>query len=160
MRQLDYFTILNVPFSFVERKQHVPVSYLPEFRLAELLLVLSKCCRANKSSIMKLHIFNWALRDKENRVKFMRYMSEQLRPQDIIMRYDPSLNRTIDIALGEFLIERIQGNKVQLTNKGRKVVADLERVKCLKEEKKFCNEIGKKLTDTKVKQLVQGVRGV
>ena len=85
----------------------------------------------------------------------------------MIVRYDPSLNRAVEFALAEGLVQRSEQPqfdstsesspapyRIALTAKGRQLVQELlKEDDCLQTEKEFLKEIGRKVTQKQVQSL-------
>src|SRR5438876_12415673 len=94
---------LDVPFSFERRPAPLPGDLRPAWRIALLLLILFHS-RAQKASLQKLHVLNWAARTAGNQKLLLRFMSGAAGKDEIIPRVEPSLNRAINFARGESLV--------------------------------------------------------
>ncbi|BDG10794.1 hypothetical protein AMPC_39070 [Anaeromyxobacter paludicola] len=79
----------------------------------------------------------------------------------MVVRFDPTLNRAMEYAVAEGLVERMSEARVKITDKGRKLARDIDRsTDCLAAERAFLDEIGKSVTDKFVRELlIQGARG-
>lgn len=156
---LDDFT--GVKFSFKARPIPIPVDLRPDWRLAIILLILYKCCRSSRGSLRKLHVLNWAIRTSEARSIFQQLVDGRISPVDVIVRYEPGLSRAIDLALGEGLVEKVDGDRIQLTQKGKKCAADIGGLSdCFEQEKIFLNNVGKAITEKRLQGLIDMVVGV
>src|SRR5713226_9500909 len=90
--------VLERPFGFGERPVPTPAEYRPKWRTA-LVVLLVGACHGKRASWNQLHMLNWAARSKETRAAFERLRAGEARLEDAIVRYDPSLDRAIDLAL-------------------------------------------------------------
>ena len=87
----------------------------------------------------QLHVLNWAARTRESRQDFLAFLSGKRTPSQIIVRYDPSLNRAVHFAFAEDLVTRrelqlsLNGERngssppyrVLLTKKGRELLKQI-----------------------------------
>jgi len=65
-----------------------------------------------------------------------------LSPGSLIARVEPSLNRAVDFALGEGLLRRPSGDKIELTHTGIELADEIyARGDTLAVEKHFMNEL-------------------
>ena len=132
---------INVPFTFARRPESIPPDLRPKWRVAMLLLLL-RYCRGSQSSLMKLHVLNWAIRTPESRGRFLAYIKGEANPEDVIIRFEPGLNLAIDFARGEGLIKIEKGKKVELTDRGSNIAQQIDSDKdCLVEERKFLADV-------------------
>lgn len=60
----EYNNITKI--SFVKRPISIPPDYRPMFKVAQIVMILGYCCRSNRSSLLKLHLFSWALKSEGN----------------------------------------------------------------------------------------------
>lgn len=146
------FDNLDTLLVFRSRPEAIPSDFRPIWRICLILLILQLASRSQKSSISKIQILNWAIRSKESRESLLRSIDGKVSPDTIALRIEPSLNRAIDLAQGEGLIEFVNGKNIQLTWHGGNVVKKLLELDSLfTEEKSFLLEIGKsKLTEQTV----------
>src|ERR1019366_6896430 len=87
-------------------RRPIPIfpSYRPMYRIALNLMILKVNCTGSKASLLKLHLFSWALKSEENMRKLMHYFTTDFANPTIHFGIEPSLNRAIDYALAENLI--------------------------------------------------------
>jgi hypothetical protein len=100
-------------------------------------------------------MINSAIRTSEDREMLIGLIHREVSPDQIIIRVEPSLNRAVDLACGEGLVERISGNRIRLTEQGRTAAEQLDTWENLfKQEKKFLRDISKYLTEEIVQDLL------
>jgi hypothetical protein len=112
-----------------------------------LLLVLKNCCRGSKSSLYKLHLLNWTLPDAERRAALLEALSAERQYQNVRIQVEPSFVQAIQYAVGERLVERLENNRVKITDAGRQFAKEIEAAECLKLESDFFKTLGLKLTE-------------
>jgi hypothetical protein len=88
--------VLDRPFTFHEQPVPIPAEYRTRWRVA-LLLLLMGACRGHRARWHQLHVLNWASRTTANEHAFERLKNGESRPEDAVVRYDPSLDRAIDL---------------------------------------------------------------
>jgi hypothetical protein len=71
--------------------------------------------RKAKASLDKIHILNWAVRDLERQRSLLGYVDGVIGPEDVIVRYEPGLDRALRLAAAEELVEVVRTNELQLT---------------------------------------------
>ncbi len=101
------------------------------------MILIIEHCRGGKSSVEQLHVLDWVDTHSRVALPFLEFIIGNKTPSDIIIRYDPSLSRTIDFALAEDLITQrevaIAGKKppssstfrFNLTAKGKVLLKEL-----------------------------------
>lgn len=165
--------VLNVPFTFQRRPSAIPCVMRPAWRLHILSLILDQC-RGGRASLEQLHVLNWAIRTDESRQLFLQFIKGSRAPNQIIVRYDPSLSRAIDFAFAEKLVSRhekqatlledIQDKseekkkappyRVILSERGKALVLQIHEMEyAFVVEKEFLRAIGKKVTQDQVQSL-------
>jgi hypothetical protein len=82
----------------------------------------------------------------------------QARPDDVVVRYDPSLDRAIDLALGNGLLMRRGGGILALTGTGKSFVELLGNSNVLKTERDFLSDV-RPVKQAFVEQLLPGRAG-
>lgn len=144
--------LLDAPFTFTERPVPTPAELRPQWRTTLVCLIVDACW-GKRASWHQLHVLNWATRSPVTRATYERLHQLQARPDDVVVRYDPSLDRAIDLALGERFLERKGGDIVALTARGKGVVARLSGEDALVEEKRFLGQV-RPVTQAFVEQLL------
>lgn len=145
-------------FRFSARPIAIPPDLRPVWRMTILVLFLHRCCRQGKSSLKKLHVLNWAIRHPASRQTLLDVLEGRVRPDRAIVRFDPALNRALDLAKGEELVEQVSGDRFQITAKGQLLAEEaMNDSACLTSEKWFMSEVGSKVTEVKINQLLGAV---
>lgn len=145
---------LKTEFLFRRRPASIPGDLRPGWRIGLLVLLLKNCCRGGRTSLARLHVLSWGIRTKENRENLQAAITGSLAPDSVIVRFEPLLNRAVDFAIGEGLVRRAGGNKIELTARGREFAMDMERVHTIFEvEKAFINVIRQRVTETLVNRM-------
>jgi hypothetical protein len=145
---------LRTPFLFSDRRVDLPADLRPAWRIGIIVLLMKLCCRESKARFRQLHVLNWGVRNRRNRDLLMRAVSNDVPIDTVLVRIEPSLNRAVDLALGEGLIERLAGDQLQLTGKGTDLADAIQQTKGLfQQEKAFMNVIKKKVNERFVSEL-------
>ena len=151
----DLLDALDIPFKFRTRPTSLPADLRPTWRLAVLALILERSCKGGRATLRKLHVLNWAIRSKESRGAFLKLLAGDGDPDAAIVRFEPALNRAIDLARGERLVVRESGDRVQLTPLGALFVNEIEKSdNCLVEERNFLRRVGK-IGETRISNLLK-----
>ena len=94
----------------------------------------------------------------ESRRTLLDVLEERVHPDRAIVRFDPALNRALDLAKGEGLVEQLGGDRFHITTKGQlfaeKVFEDSD---CMKTEKWFLDEVRGRMTEARVTRLLKAV---
>jgi hypothetical protein len=147
---------LDTPFVFRSRPEAIPGDFRPLWRIGILLLILFIASRGSRSSSGRLHVLNWAIRTPDNRQTLINLIDGKTKPDTIVVRIEPSLNRAVNLAFGEGLVDRVS-NRISLTLIGQKAAKILyNETNIFIEEKKFLEVIGKRLTEQLVQHLLSG----
>ncbi len=114
MSNATFEDVFDAPFTFHLRPRPIACDLRPVWRLHALLLLLEQC-RGGQANIEQLHVLNWATRTRETRTAFLDFLLGKRAPSQIIVRYDPSLNRAVHFAFAEGLATR---REIQLSLSG------------------------------------------
>ena len=145
---------IDVPFTFTRRPEPLPADLRPNWRVAMLLLLL-RSCRSEKASLEKLHVLNWAIRTKESRRRFFGHVNGEGNPDDVIIRFEPGLNRAIDFARGEGLVKIKNGTRVELTDHGSNIAQQINRNEnFMVDERKFLDDVKSFVLEKDIKTLL------
>ncbi len=158
MKDTDVLAILDVPFRFSERPSPVLPRHRMAWGMALVALMLSLCSRGQKASLQKLHVLNWAVRNEQNRSSFLAFLAASASPGAVLVRYEPSLNRAIDFAAGEGLVEILENAMIRLTSQGQTFATELMNQKeLLSDEIAFFRLLRLQVTEKLVTSLTRSV---
>jgi hypothetical protein len=148
MKTEEVLSVLEVPFTFSRRPVAIPGDMRPLWRIALIALFLNISSRGAKSSLTRLHALNWLSKKQASQDQLISLLDKKYLSETIIVRYEPSFNRALDLAIGERLIARLDGKNFSLTPKGRAFAKAIESEDdCLSPEKAFLSKIGKRFTE-------------
>lgn len=122
--------------------------YRPLYKLTQILLVLYINSRGGKSSLIRLQLFNWALKDE----KRIQIMIESARERSLVVSVwgmDPSMNSAIQFGLAEGMIKK-KNNGISITEYGNIYVGTLIKGDEFKEMYSLLIDIGKGITESMV----------
>lgn len=146
---------LAVPITFRRRPISIPAELRPHWLIAIIILILWQSSRAAKASLQKLHVLSWAVRDLPRQQTFLRFLNEEIGPEDVLVRYEPGLDRAVRLAVADALISSISGHQVQLTPTGSAIAQQIEQTAdCMEIEKTFLTNIGLRPTEKRIKALL------
>jgi hypothetical protein len=152
------FDIPELKTDFVFRRQPVaiPGDLRPGWRIGLLVLLIHTCCRSARTSLTRLHVLSWGIRTEDSRRTIQAAIEGGLSPDSLVVRFEPFLNRAVDFAIGEGIIRRSGGNRIELTAKGKTLALELTQAEtAYLVEKRFMNTIRQHVTET----LVDGIFG-
>jgi hypothetical protein len=147
-------TIKNL--SFTKRNVPIPADYRPLFKIGHIVLILFNCCRSNKSSLIKLHFFCWALKSRSNLTVVQGWIKNDFKNEFHIWGVEPTVNRALRFAVADGLIDD-QGGEFVLTDRGISLAKIMNKDKELfVNEKLFLESLGKNgVTEQRIKDLSQ-----
>ncbi|WP_157429668.1 hypothetical protein [Actinomadura oligospora] len=148
------FAQIDEPLTFVRRPDPVPGDLRFGWRFSVLTLILNHCYRRT-ANLQQVHFLSWAIKSRESRDLVARVLSGKRRPEDIIVRYDPSLSRTLGLAQKFSLVHRNNNQTISLAQQGLILASEiLRQSELLVAEKDFLNRFPAKITQSYVRDLV------
>ncbi|EGR0413402.1 hypothetical protein QTU67_002194 [Vibrio cholerae] len=136
---------------FARKKSAVIPELRPMYKIGKILLILKLCCVGGKSSLLKLHLFNWAMMDKK-RMKALQLSAEKNEMLIGVWGIDPSLNMALNYAVSEGLIARTSNGSYQLTEKSEKFIAGSKLLELFDSDTAELKLIAKKITEAMITQ--------
>lgn len=145
-------------FKFEIRPIALPADLRPLRKIAQIILVLKNASKSEKCSFLKLQLFNWAFASAaamDQLKKYILYKDSEYQPSTIPL--DPSINRALEFAIAEGLVELDKKGKLTLTGKGQRLAELLlSDESVLHEEKVHITQLGVKVNETKVLEIAKG----
>jgi hypothetical protein len=140
---------------FTKKRMAILPDYRPMYKLAQIVLVLKISCRTKTSSLLKLHLFSWALRSDKNMDELSFWVRNRFKKQIPIWNIDPALNRALELAIIENLCE-IHNGKYRLTTKGEEFCQVIRGDSdILEREITFLERLGSKVTEKQIDNITQ-----
>lgn len=136
---------------FHRKKTAVIPELRPMYKVAKLLLILRLCCAGGKASLLKLHLFNWAMLEPQ-RLKALQLSAEKKELLLGIWGIDPSLNMALGYATSEGLLVRTKNGAYELTAKSERFILGSKLVELFSSEAHELKSIAKKITEKMVIQ--------
>lgn len=140
---------------FERRPAPVLVEHRPLYKICQLLLVLSISSRGGKSTLPRLHLFNWALK----RIDRIQKLAEAAKIKALKISawgFDPAVAIAIRYAVAEDLISTTSTG-YQITEKGQSFIdAVLKDEAAFNQERELLKEIGKDITENMVESVAKG----
>ena len=138
---------------FDAKPDAVPYNYRISYKVSIICLLLHKCCGRRGCSLIKMHIIASALTDSQFYEKLMRFLNANLR-SELIVRFDPALNRALEYALSDELIVQQRNGTYKLTGKGKELAKNINDDKeVLKNEKTILEDISLNLSEEIIKEI-------
>ncbi len=140
---------------FIRRPSPVLVEHRPLYKITQLLLVLHMSSRGGKSTLPRLHLFNWALKSTD-RIQKLVVAAKSKVLHMTAWGFDPALAIAIRFAVAENLIEPTSTG-YQLAEKGRAFITEvLKDADAFAPERKLLTQIGKDITEGMVEKVAKG----
>ncbi len=140
---------------FSKKPIPLPAEYRPMYQISILALVLKYCCRANTSSLHKLHLFSWCLYSEKNKTALTNLIKNNFRTHIPHWTIDPAVNRALSLAIADGICELTKNQKYRLTSIGLELVNKIDKdLDLFCNEKTYLNFIGRQLTDEIVDKLM------
>ena len=136
---------------FHRKKSAVIPELRPMYKIGKLLFILKLCCSGGKASLLKLHLFNWAMHEP-NRMKALQLSAEKKELLLGVWGIDPSLNMALGYATSEGLLERTKNGAYQLTAKSESFISKSQLLELFSCEDHELRTIAKKISETMVTQ--------
>lgn len=140
---------------FIRRPSPVLVEHRPLYKITQLLLVLHISSRGGKSTLPRLHLFNWALKSTDRIQKLVDAAKAKVLNMTA-WGFDPALAIAIRFAVAENLAETTSTG-YQLTEKGRVFITEVLRdTTTFASERKLLMQVGKDITEGMVEKVAKG----
>lgn len=150
----DLLQGLDSPIAFAERPDPIPGDLRLGWRLASFALILARC-HANTANMEQIHLLAWALRSKDSRDTLVRWFEKRKSPDDFIVRYDPSLSRTIAIAIAVGLARRNANQTISLSEGGIALASNVwSEAGVMRTEKEFLEKLPRKISQKAVREIM------
>jgi hypothetical protein len=144
---------IEIPFRFTERPTPLAGDLRPIWRIGLILLILLYS-RGQKATLQKLHLLNSVSRFHAARQSYLRYAEGKAKRDEIIPRIEPSLNRALNFARGQGLLQIEKGKNIKLTARGLTAALKLdEKADCLAAEREFLKAVKSFSTESNIEDL-------
>ncbi|MEU2638162.1 hypothetical protein ABZ591_26850 [Micromonospora fulviviridis] len=145
---------LNMGFTFRRRPVSAAAATRPQFRIPLLLLTLQKG-RASKLHWKGLQVINWAIQSDARMDTLVAVTEERQVPHLPVVRIEPMLDRTIDLAVGLGYAKFEGGRTVSLTALGKERALEVAAAPVLQEEKQRLSRLAGKVSQAKIDLLLE-----
>lgn len=139
--------------TFHRKPMPLMAEHRPIYKITQLLLVLYLSSRGKKSSLIRLHLFSWVLKD-EIRKKMLLESANQNQILFGVWGVDPAVNISLQYAEAEGLISK-SGLSYKLTQDGAKYVSEINIEMAFKDDYFFLQSIGSKITEGMVENIIR-----
>lgn len=103
-----------------------------------------------------LHVLWWAARSAESRSLFLRWLAGTKEPDELLIRYDPSLSATLDLALGQGLVHMDVNLVASLAKPGVALAAAvMADDSLLSTEKAFLAQTPSRISQKSIRELLE-----
>lgn len=141
--------------TFANRAEPIPGDLRLSWRLVVLCMILDRSW-GGKATMQTAHVLWWAIRSGSTRTLFLRWLDGNQDPDEILVRFDPALNETMDLAIGAGLVELDKNLNLVLTATGKNVAfAAFESEDVLRDEKQFLAAFPTRITSKSIRQLLE-----
>lgn len=160
MPELAAQPVFDSPFVFRRRPVAIDPDLRPLRRVAILLCVVD-ACRGGVANLEQLHVLDWAIRSDSSRQVLLEYLTGERTAEDSIVRFDPTLDRAVCLAVGAGLLSSTQRStdtasvpdyRLQLTEAGERALRELNP-EDFQVERSFLSALPRKLAQTDVRDL-------
>jgi hypothetical protein len=141
----ELFSARPAVLRFSDRAASIPGDYRVSWRLSIVVLLLQRG-RAKSLQLEHLHVLWWAVRSAATRELLLRFLDGNGRPDEMLVRFDPSLSVTLDLAIGAGLVDVDSNGKVTVTATGIALAASLRDEPVLTAEKQFIEQLPRSIT--------------
>lgn len=139
---------------FIRRPTPVIIEHRPIYKIGQVLLILYLSSRGNKSSLTRLHLFNWALKEKNRQQTLIQSLNHG-KLKTSAWGFDPALAIALRFAIAENLVEEEQ-DSYKISELGsqlsKKIMLDNS---LFSDEKSFLVSIKKSITEGMVSSVVR-----
>lgn len=138
--------------TFHRKPMPVMAEHRPIYKITQILLILHLASRGNKSSLIRLHLFSWVLKDERRK----KILMESVKHDKILFGVwgvDPAINISLQYAEAEGLIEKA-GLSYRLTQHGDKYASRIDDEMAFKDDYLFLESLGSKITEVMVQNII------
>lgn len=139
--------------TFHRKPMPLMAEHRPIYKITQLLLVLNLSSRGKKSSLIRLHLFSWVLKD-ERRKEMLFESANQNQILFGVWGVDPAVNVSLQYAEAEGLISK-SGLSYKLTQDGANYVSEIDSEIAFKDDYFFLQSIGSKITEGMVENIIR-----
>lgn len=151
----EAFAGISSGIVFTRRPDPIPGDLRTGWRIASAVLILKRC-RANTANLEQIHVLTWALRSQQGRKVINDWFVQHRKPNDLIIRHDPSTTRTINLVIAAGLAKRNSNSTISLTGKGERLANFLwGRQDVLRSERDFLATLPARISQKSIGDLLE-----
>lgn len=140
--------------TFTDRPVSLYPSYRPMYKISLILMILHYNGYSGKSSLLKLHLFSWALKSNKNLNALKEFVTSNYKKSIDFFGIELTLNRALNLAYAQQLIGFEKGN-YYLLEKGQEFIkVIIEDKELFVFEKQVLSLVGKKISEKKIAKLI------
>ncbi|MDB5824148.1 MAG: hypothetical protein JWR21_2852 [Herminiimonas sp.] len=140
---------------FERRPSPVLVEHRPIYKISQLLLVLHAYSRGGKSTLPRLHLFNWALK-RTDRIQKLVDAAKARVLHMTAWGFDPALAIAIRFAIADDLVQPTSTG-YEISERGKNFIVEvLKDPDAFASERILLTQIGKDLTEAMVDKVAKG----
>lgn len=144
-------------FSFTQRRLPVAADDRLSYRVPLLLSALA-VCRQQTSSFQRLVLMTYTVRTPRLQARLERFVDGRAKPDEFIVRYEPSLIRMLAICRALELLETGKsGATFTLATKGAEAYRTIAEQGLFVRERFFFQAVARQLSEVQVSALMRGV---
>ncbi|EGC2015671.1 hypothetical protein H8841_003536, partial [Salmonella enterica] len=147
-RVVSFGVILMSRITFKRKPMPIYAGFRPLFKICQILLILDLASRAKSSSLIRLHLFVWILKDDQRKEMLLNIVKEKLEIP-IVWGIEPSVNFALQFAIAEGFIIK-SGVSYKLSPVGMHFLKNSNAYDLFSDETIFLNKIGSKITEKMV----------
>lgn len=151
-------TWLDAPLNFKSQANPIAPGFRAQRRVPLCLLLVQKSW-GERATWKSLHVLNWAIQSERRLSLVLGFRQAKDLPDRPIVRFDPALDRALDLAVGLGYLERPANGSFQLTDKGREVIADVIEADVLTDERAALASIKGKISGAEVEKILEWKTG-
>lgn len=130
----------------------------PLWKIGLISMILHYVSRSSRASSTKILALCSILGSKKKALLFEQIMNGNIPIESLSVRFDPSVNRAIDLGIGEEIFAIDDDKKIFLTEKGKKFAKKIDHEKGVFElEKKFLSQFSKNdISEMLIERIIKG----
>lgn len=137
---------------FNRKPMPILAEYRPLYKISIILMVLFFSSRGKKSSLIRLQLITWAIKNKERHEKLLASIEKGTLSIDV-WGIDPSLNISLQFSIAENLIARSH-SMYTMTKYGKDYLNKIIESNIFESELIFLKELGLGLTEKMVEDRI------
>lgn len=147
-------TVLGAEAVYSERPEAVPGDLRPGWRIAALVMLLDRS-HGKSATLEQIHVIGWAMLADKTREIVLAALEGKLSPDSVLVRYDPSWSRAIDLAVGFGLAAWTNTGRLALSREGAVLAGELwEEEEVLLPERSFLSKF--RVSQAMIERLLGG----